>query len=139
MQCYSFTIGDPTKRTISARLIAVSALSYPCADHPQPGVAIPVLCLRRSPRRQKSQGELNEVASAAIRSANCPSRSPQAWATAAGSSALMGLRNSAALRFAPGASPEGAIIQLARIEACEATMLKSKISTLTPNAPLGLG
>src|ERR1700692_678208 len=83
--------------------------------------------------------ELNEVASAAIRSANRPIRSLQARATAAGFSELIELRNSAALRFAPGASPEGAIIQLARIEACKATMLKSKISTLTPNAPLGLG
>src|SRR5260221_14531710 len=81
---------------------------------------------------------LNEVASAAIRSANCPIRSLQAWATAAGSTEFIELRNSAALRFAPGASPEGAIIQLARIEACEATMLKSKISTLTPTAPLAL-
>src|ERR1700678_4244313 len=93
----------------------------------------------RGNRGPSSQGMLNETASAAIRSANCPMRSLQAWATAAGPSELMELRNEAALRLAPCESAEGAIVQLARIEACEATMLKSTISMLTPSAPMGAG
>lgn len=82
---------------------------------------------------------MNEAASAAIRSANWPINSLQARATAAGSVDVIDACNAATLRVALCDPTAGTMSQLARIEACDATMVNSKISTSIPNALPGFG
>ncbi len=66
MQCYSFTIGDLTQRTISAHLIAVSAVSY-LSDR-SGGI-----CMERADSRPGSRSSISRV-----RSCDALGRAPRA-------------------------------------------------------------